>query len=970
MAMAILGLAATAANAADLYWDGGTTDIVVDGDGASDGGAGTWDTAILNWDQGASAHVAWPNTSADKAIFGGTAGEVDLDSDITLNHIQFDVSGYGIGTANTEDKTLGFGGTNPTIVFNQGATIYAGITGKPHVYIDVGAAHNYFDPSVNDMDLGDVSMGSNDRRIYLQGTTTGNSVGNIQGGNWEWIYKNEGGTWAVGDVVGGNYIFEINDGNLIANGKIQVESRYFKLNGGVLHYNNPGAAGSKLTINGGNLDNTSGSAITTSTFNSPMAWNKDFTFLGSIGALSDLDLGTGAVTLTGNPTVIIQDPNTTLTIGGAIGDGTNTYGLTKAGPGTLALGGANTYGGATTVEAGTLRLGAASLDDSAMLDMTSTATLDLSHGAVDTVLALKLDGVLQPAGTYTSIATWLTGSGSIQAGGGLAPAGTYFWDGGNVGGTGDAASDGGAGTWSTSNANWDKGIVAREAWTNGTGNKAIFGGTAGEVDLDSDITLNRMQIEAHGYKIGDSLNEANILNFGGATPTIVAHTIATIYAGITGEPSVELRGNRHTLTFAPNEESMQLGDINAYAGDTRLTLAGTTTGNSIARIDRSPSGTWLNFTKNGTGTWTVGSIASWNSVFRINGGHLIVNGELLNAGGWVQVSSGAVLHDNAGEINTVLRMDGGSLDNTSGAAITTSTYNPAMQWNGDWTFIGSNGAGSDLNLGTGAVSLQESRTVTVQHADTTLTVGGVISGTGKGLTKAGEGTLALSGASTYDGGTTIAAGTLLVNNTSGSGTGTGSVAVNDGGTLGGTGTIAGAVTIASGGAALWGFDGATGSTLALLSDLQLDSGWKLTLSGTGSPSNEYDLFTYPGGFSGTITPASIDYGATGWFGVMVKQDTGRIYLSFINGDADGNGVVNAADYIILKTHMGQPSMAGATEGDFNGNGTVNYADLVILQDNFGKSSAGATGTIPKPATLFVMMAAGLPALLKRRRSPS
>ena len=65
------------------------------------------------------------------------------------------------------------------------------------------------------------------------------------------------------------------------------------------------------------------------------------------------------------------------------------------------------------------------------------------------------------------------------------------------------------------------------------------------------------------------------------------------------------------------------------------------------------------------------------------------------------------------------------------------------------------------------------------------------------LSKVGTATFTLSGANTYTGGTTVSAGSLVINNTSGSGTGTSAVQVNSG-TLGGHGTIAGAVTIGTG----------------------------------------------------------------------------------------------------------------------------------------------------------------------------
>ena len=95
--------------------------------------------------------------------------------------------------------------------------------------------------------------------------------------------------------------------------------------------------------------------------------------------------------------------------------------------------------------------------------------------------------------------------------------------------------------------------------------------------------------------------------------------------------------------------------------------------------------------------------------------------------------------------------------------------------------------------GDGLVSLGSSR-LTI---NTRLVVpfAGVISGAGS-LAKTGRGTYDLTNANTYTGGTIVKGGTLLVDNTDGSATGTGLVRVSSG-ALGGTGTIAGQVIVGS-----------------------------------------------------------------------------------------------------------------------------------------------------------------------------
>jgi autotransporter-associated beta strand protein len=130
--------------------------------------------------------------------------------------------------------------------------------------------------------------------------------------------------------------------------------------------------------------------------------------------------------------------------------------------------------------------------------------------------------------------------------------------------------------------------------------------------------------------------------------------------------------------------------------------------------------------------------------------------------------------DSLGESAAVKLVDGGNL-NISGHS------SPGLiigSLEGDGVvFLGKN----DLSVGTNDLS----------------TIFSGIVQDGGSLTKLGTGTLKLTGANTYTGGTTANAGQLVVNNTDGSGTGSGAVRVNAG-ILGGRGTITGAVTIGTG----------------------------------------------------------------------------------------------------------------------------------------------------------------------------
>jgi autotransporter-associated beta strand protein len=121
-----------------------------------------------------------------------------------------------------------------------------------------------------------------------------------------------------------------------------------------------------------------------------------------------------------------------------------------------------------------------------------------------------------------------------------------------------------------------------------------------------------------------------------------------------------------------------------------------------------------------------------------------------------------------------------------------------------WTLDGqgktlSVGAGGIASSGAGASTIIPAialcaNSIWIVGTDNTLHVTGGIDGGDFALTKAGPGTLILSGTGTYGGPTTVSAGTLLVSNTTDSGTGSGPVTVGAA-TLGGTGFINGPVTL-------------------------------------------------------------------------------------------------------------------------------------------------------------------------------
>lgn len=604
--IAMLLIATSPARAADKYSSGDKT----------------WDTGTANWgtvSSGPYNTATWDNAAPDSAFFEGTAGTVTLGEAITAANMTFSTDGYTIDP-NGNELTIGSDGK---IIAN-------------------GAGVN--------VELGDMSGGS----IYFEGSGRG-TVGAVNAKTY-W----DGNTWTLTGRAHG-YTHAIRSGVLIINpgGTISIRNRNLDLQtGAALHYNNPAAVADRFHENnaywrwilntGSFLDNSSGAAITTSTYNPSQWWKGDWTFLGSQGSSSDLYLGTGRVGLDhagGDVTVTIQDPDTTLTVGGVVSDdyaGTSTskgYGLAKAGPGTLALTGGTTYTGDTVVDAGTLKLTGASngdtvvnaagtlslgdgftpsdLSDLKNLSIAPGATVVLDFAGTDDVFEIYTNGVPAPRGTWGRLGSGADNETALITGDGLlnvpvptALEGVRYWDGGDVNITevGNSASDGGNGTWDSSTANWDQGAgVAHTNWNNAADDLAVFAETPGTVTLAEDITLGAIFVEiVDGYVI-----ESNTLVFatGGA---ITNSGSLTIKSAITGSPTLV---PQDALTLAPTEGTMTIGAV--PSGSVRLD--GTTTGNTVDSVGYDAS-------KYGPGTWTVLGDLRFRRL-TVDEGKLIVEGK-------------------------------------------------------------------------------------------------------------------------------------------------------------------------------------------------------------------------------------------------------------------------------------------------------------------------------------------------------
>ncbi|MEO6847083.1 MAG: autotransporter-associated beta strand repeat-containing protein, partial [Chthoniobacterales bacterium] len=520
------------------------------------------------------------------------------------------------------------------------------------------------------------------------------------------------------------------------------------VNAGTLNIGSATAIGTgTLNIAGvSTIDNSSGSALTLAN-NNVQTWGANFTFAGT----NDLNLGTGAVTLTGNRTVTTTANN--LTVGGVI-DGA--FSLTKAGAGTMTLANDNTYSGGTTISAGKLQIGNGGTTGSVLGDIADNGILSFNrsdalvhNGIISGTGSVQQDGsgstTLNGANTYSggttvNAGTLLAGSstalGAVTGNLAVNGTGTFDINGNNV----TVGALNGASGATITNGDSVAATLTTSSSSNGTFAGTIQDGTHSTALAKSGtgaLTLTH----ANTYTGGTTLN-AGTLNFGSAT------AIGTGALNIAGASTIDnISGSGLTLT---SNNPQTWGANFTFTGTNDLNLgtgAVTLTGNRTITASAS--------------NLTVGGIISGAfSLNKAGAGSVTLTGANTFSGG-TTLTSGQLNVNSANALGTgALTIAGGVLDNTSGVPITLATNN-ALNLNSNLTFTGSD----SLTFGTSAVSLgSATRTITVNGNP--LILDGAVGGstTKIGLTKAGTGTLVLNGANTYAGVTTISGGTLQLGN--------------------------------------------------------------------------------------------------------------------------------------------------------------------------------------------------------------
>ena len=603
-----------------------------------------------------------------------------------------------------------------------------------------------------------------------------------------------------------------------------------------------------LTISAGTVTMTGTLADTVDVINSG-TYDVDAT--DTIQSLS----GSGAVQIDTGVTLTFGDANDK-TISGVISGAGN---LTKVGAGTQTLSGTNTYTGDTTISAGTIKL-TGNLNSATDLVIASGTTLDLQ--AALTAATLDLDGTISNTAGTSSLVI----SGTSSLGGSVTTTSTQTYTGvttltGNTTLTTSSAQVTFSNTINSEGSETNNlTITASETEFNG-----IIGGTRtlGVMDINGTLDLNAAITAATSIDVSGTSNlGANVTTTGTQT-----------YNGAT-----TLSGADRNLTAS----TVNFGDTITGTTSHDLTITGNLDldGALTSVVDLSVSGTSNlgdNVTTSGTQTYQDA----------------------------VTVSSDVTLTTTNSNVDFDSTVNAG----TAGDALTIAAGT------GDVTFdyaIGGTTAMGNLSITTGALTapaIKAQGTITVTNSSASSITGVISNGASAAiLTKAGSGTLTLSGNNTYTGATTINSGVLSITHNNALGTTAGATTVASGAALHVSNdiTVAEAITISGTGVSSVG-------ALYFVSGNNTYSG-NITLGAattiTSAAGNQTISGTINGAFTLSLTSAA-NLSLTGSIGSstqptsLTATTTGSSNDLTLGGNIEVNGPITftSARDIILNTNL-------------------------------------------------------------------
>ncbi|CAJ2335300.1 hypothetical protein ZBPBA_02278 [Brucella abortus] len=508
-----------------------------------------------------------------------------------------------------------------------------------------------------------------------------------------------------------------------------------------------------------------------------------------------------------------------------------------------------------------------------------------------------------------------------------------YWNGTQSRPQGDGLLHGGNGTWTaaTGNFNWTNSpsYDLNGAWDNGA--FAVFGGGKGLVTVDTSagaISASGMQFITTGYKLsGDKLTLVPTTSNPSAKPLIRVGSGSPGDSALIAIISTELTGT-HGLEKADGGTLILTG-ANTYTGGTAIS------GGTLQLGDGATNGSVQ-------GAISTGADAAHKGVLAIRAaaGTPATIGNTISGTGSVSVLGGTVTFSVANSYTGGTTLAGGTTIVTADANLGAVGTNVALN-NGATLRFGANLDATHsfthaLQLGTVASDVG-----TLDTDGHDVAMSGVISGAG-GLMKSGTGTVTLSGANSYTGGTKVSAGTLVVANDN---TGGGTTTVDAGaglqiGTGGTSGSLAG--DIANNGALVVNRSDALNLAGAIsgTGSLTKNGAGTLTLSGANSYTGATTVS------AGTLVVANDNTGGgttTVDAGAVLQIGTGGTSGN-LAGDIANNGalVVNRSDALNLANAIsGAGSLMKSGAGTLTLSGANSYTGATTV--SAGTLTQGAAG---------------------------